>query len=183
MSGVRILHFSPSWWKFIQIHQYYMYSGFYHYMGMFIKCSHSYVMLILQGRISVLKRWLITPIQNAVNSVLFELKWTGKAFYDVIYWRGYNVILRSCFHQNPFCPNHDCKRTWAASMLILRRRFETLGSKRIQNAVHGSTVHASLVEEDDTYYRRRHVSEFSECLIQAIVRAVNRKGVYMIAWL
>ena len=29
-------------------------------------------------------------------------------------------------------------------------------------------------------YRRRHVSEFSECLIQAIVRAqVNRKGVYM----
>ena len=29
-------------------------------------------------------------------------------------------------------------------------------------------------------YRRRHVSEFSECLIQAIVRAqLNRKGVYM----
>ena len=36
---------------------------------------------------------------------------------------------------------------WAAFMLILRRRFETL----IQNAVHGSTVHASLEQEDDTF--------------------------------
>ena len=56
--------------------------------------------------------------------------------------RGYNVILRSCFHQNQRFALTTIVNAhfWAAFMLILRRRFETL----IQNAVHGSTVHASL---------------------------------------
>ena len=94
--------------------------------------------------------------------------------------RGYNVILRSCFHQNQRFALTTIVNAhfWAAFMLILRRRFETLIQNADPNAVHGSTVHASL--EKKTVYRRRHVSEFSECLIQAIVRAqVNRKGVYM----
>ena len=96
--------------------------------------------------------------------------------------RGYNVILRSCFHQNQrfalttFVNAHF----WAAFMLILRRRFETL----IQNAdpKRRSRKYCSCFKSTRRryVYRRRHVSEFSECLIQAIVRAqVNRKGVYM----
>ena len=96
--------------------------------------------------------------------------------------RGYNVILRSCFHQNQRFALTTIVNAhfWAAFMLILRRRFETL----IQNAdpKRRSRKYCSCFprEEDDTFYRRRHVSEFSECLIQAIVRAqVNRKGVYM----
>ena len=62
--------------------------------------------------------------------------------------------------------------TKAAFMLILRgqnQRFETL----IQNAVHGSTVYASL--EKKTKFVSMHCA-----LFEAIVRAqVNRKGVYM----
>ena len=95
--------------------------------------------------------------------------------------RGYNVILRSCFHQNQRFALTTIVNAhfWAAFMLILRRRFETL----IQNAdpKRRSRKLFMLPSRRRRYvYRRRHVSEFSECLIQAIVRAqVNRKGVYM----
>ena len=52
--------------------------------------------LFCEGRISVLKRWFKTPIQNAVNSgYCFELKWTGKAFI----WRHLNVVIMwFCVH-------------------------------------------------------------------------------------
>ena len=65
-----------------------------------------------------------------------------KGVYMTSFKRGYNVILRSCFHQNQRFALTTIVNAhfWAAFMLILRRRFETL----IQNAVHGSTVHASL---------------------------------------
>ena len=95
--------------------------------------------------------------------------------------RGYNVILRSCFHQNQRFALTTIVNAhfWAAFMLILRRRFETL----IQNADpkrRSPEVLFMLPSRRRYVYRRRHVSEFSECLIQAIVRAqVNRKGVYM----
>ena len=96
--------------------------------------------------------------------------------------RGYNVILRSCFHhyQRFALTTIVNAHFWAAFMLILRRRFETL----IQNAdpkTPFTEVLFMLPSRRRRYvYRRRHVSEFSECLIQAIVRAqVNRKGVYM----
>ena len=60
--------------------------------------------------------------------------------------RGYNVILRSCFHQNQRFALTTIVNAhfWAAFMLILRRRFETLIQNADPNAVHGSTVHASL---------------------------------------
>ena len=91
--------------------------------------------------------------------------------------RGYNVILRSCFHQNQRFALTTIVNAhfWAAFMLILRRRFETL----IQNAdpKRRSRKYCSCFRRRRYVYRRRHVSEFSECLIQAIVRAqVNRKG-------
>ena len=66
------------------------------------------------------------------------------------------VRLRSCL----FCEGR---------ISVLKRRFKT----PIQNALHGSTVHASPREEDD--FVSMHCA-----LFEAIVRAqVNRKGVYM----
>ena len=102
------------------------------------------------------------------------------------------MILRLCFHQNQRFALTTIVNAhfWAAFILILRRRFET----PIQNADPKRRSREYCLcfprEEDDFVsmhcacvhyvYRRRHVSEFSECLIQAIVRAqVNRKGVYM----
>ena len=101
------------------------------------------------------------------------------------------MILRSCFHQNQRFALTTIVNAhfWAAFILILRRRFETL----IQNAdpKRCSREYCMLPSRRNDFvsmhcacvhyvYRRRHVSEFSECLIQAIVRAqVNRKGVYM----
>ena len=79
--------------------------------------------LFCEGRISVLKRWFKTPIQNAVHGstvyafvsmhcALFELKWTGKAFI----WRHLNVVICDFAFMLPpesaFCSNHDRKRTF-----------------------------------------------------------------------
>ena len=90
--------------------------------------------LFCEGRISVLKRWFKTPIQNAVHGstvyaslekktiswactahcsrLLFELKWTGKAFI----WRHLNVVICDFAFMLPpesaFCSNHDRKRTF-----------------------------------------------------------------------
>ena len=90
--------------------------------------------LICEGRISVLKRWFKTPIQNALHGstvhaslekktiswactahcsrLLFELKWTGKAFI----WRHLNVVICDFAFMLPpesaFCSNHDRKRTF-----------------------------------------------------------------------
>ena len=90
--------------------------------------------LFCEGRISVLKRWFKTPIQNALHGstvhaslekktiswactahcsrLLFELKWTGKAFI----WRHLNVVICDFAFMLPpesaFCSNHDRKRTF-----------------------------------------------------------------------
>ena len=77
-----------------------------------------------------------------------------KGVYMTSFKRGYNVILRSCFHQNQRFALTTIVNAhfWAAFMLILRRqnqRFETLIQTPIQNALHGSTVHCFPREEDD----------------------------------
>ena len=90
--------------------------------------------LFCEGRISVLKRWFKTPIQNALHGstvhaslekktiswactahcprLLFELKWTGKAFI----WRHLNVVICDFAFMLPpesaFCSNHVRKRTF-----------------------------------------------------------------------
>ena len=90
--------------------------------------------LFCEGRISVLKRWFKTPIQNALHGstvhaslekktmswactahcsrLLFELKWTRKAFI----WRHLNVVIYDFAFMLPsesaFCSNHDRKRTF-----------------------------------------------------------------------
>ena len=72
-----------------------------------------------------------------------------------------------------FALNHDRKTHifWAAFMLILRRAFlKTLIQKRrSKTPFTGSTVHCFPREEDDTFTEEGVSSEFSECLIQAIV--------------
>ena len=96
--------------------------------------------------------------------------------------RGYNVILRSCFHQNQRFALITIVNAhfWAAFMLILRRRFWNADSKRRSKTPFTEVLFMLPSRRRRYVYRRRHVSEFSECLIQAIVRAqVNRKGVYM----
>ena len=102
--------------------------------------------LFCEGRISVLKRWFKTPIQNALHGgtvhaslekktiswactahcsrLLFELKWTGKAFI----WRHLNVvimILRSCFHQNQRFALTTIVNAhfWAFWISVLKRRL------------------------------------------------------------
>ena len=100
--------------------------------------------LFCEGRISVLKRWFKTPIQNALHGstvhaslekktiswactahcsrLLFELKWTGKEFI----WRHLNVVICDFAFMLPpesaFCSNHDRKRTFLG---VLNQRFET----------------------------------------------------------
>ena len=90
--------------------------------------------LFCEGRISVLKRWFKTPIQNTLHGstvhaslekktiswactahcsrLLFELKWTRKAFI----WRHLNVVICDFAFMLPpesaFCSNHDRKRTF-----------------------------------------------------------------------
>ena len=156
--------------------------------------------LFCEGRISVLKRWFKTPIQNAVHGstvyaslekktiswactahcsrLLFELKWTGKAFI----WRHLNVVICDFAFMLPpesaFCSNHDRKRTFLGCVyiLILRRqnqRFETL----IQNAdpKRRSREYCLCFPREKDDFVSMHCAFF-----EAIVRAqVNRKGVYM----
>ena len=60
--------------------------------------------------------------------------------------RGYNVILRSCFHQNQRFALTTIVNAhfWAAFMLILRRRFETLIQNADPKRRSRKSVHASL---------------------------------------
>ena len=84
--------------------------------------------------------------------------------------------------ESAFCSNHDRKRTFLACVhAYFAKAFWNADSKRRSKTPFTEVpVQCFPREEDDHVYRRRHVSEFSECLIQAIVRAqVNRKGVYM----
>ena len=59
--------------------------------------------------------------------------------------------------ESAFCSNHDRKRTFLGCVhAYFAKAFWNADSKRrSKNAVHGSTVHASL--EKKTIYRRRHV--------------------------
>ena len=101
-----------------------------------------------------------------------------KGVYMTSFKRGYNVILRSCFHQNQRFALTTIVNAhfWAAFMLILRRqnqRFETL----IQNAdpKRPSREYCSCFPREEDDFVSMHCA-----LFEAIVRAqVNRKGVYM----
>ena len=87
------------------------------------------------------KRRSKTPLIQAI----VRAQVNRKGVYMTSFKRGYNVILRSCFHQNQRFALTTIVNAhfWAAFMLIcegvLKRWFKT----PIQNAVHGSTVHAS----------------------------------------
>ena len=148
--------------------------------------------LFCEGRISVLKRWFKTPIQNAVNSgYCSSSSDTGKAFI----WRHLNVVICDFAFMLPpesaFCSNHDRKRTFLGCVYTyFAKAFWNADSKRRSKTLFTGVLFMLASRRNDFVsmhcacvhyvYRRRHVSEFSECLIQAIVRAqVNRKGVYM----
>ena len=116
-------------------------------MPCFIKRFRLRSCLFCEGRISVLKRWFKTPIQNALHGgtvhaslekktiswactahcsrLLFELKWTGKAFI----WRHLNVVICDFAFMLPpesaFCSNHDRKRTF----LGVLKRYDAVYSK------------------------------------------------------
>ena len=103
-----------------------------------------------------------------------------KGVYMTSFKRGYNVILRSCFHQNQRFAN-DRKRTFLGCVhAYFAKAFWNADSKRRSKTPFTEVLFMLPSRRRRYVYRRRHVSEFSECLIQAIVRAqVNRKGVYM----
>ena len=92
------------------------------------------------------------------SRLLFELKWTGKAFI----WRHLNVVICDFAFMLPpesaFCSNHDRKRTffWAAFMLFAKAEsaFWNADSKR----VHGSTVYASLEKKTISWACTAHCS-------------------------
>ena len=109
-------------------------------------CSEGFRIHTLEQIISAYLYTLIqvTPIQNALHGstvhaslekktiswactahcsrLLFELKWTGKAFI----WRHLNVVICDFAFMLPpesaFCSNHDRKRTFLG---VLNQRFET----------------------------------------------------------
>ena len=93
--------------------------------------------------------------------------------------------------ESAFCSNHDRKRTFLGCVYTyFAKAFWNADSKRRSKTLFTGVLFMLPSRRNDFVsmhcacvhyvYRRRHVSEFSECLIQAIVRAqVNRKGVYM----
>ena len=124
------------------------------------------------------KRQSKTPLIQAI----VRAQVNRKGVYMTSFKRGYNVILRSCFHQNQRFALTTIVNAlfWAAFMLILREAFWNADSKRRSKTPFTEVLFMLPSRRRRYVYRRRHVSEFSECLIQAIVRAqVNRKGVYM----
>ena len=112
---------------------------------------------------------------------MFEFKWTGKAFI----WRHLNVVICDFVFMLPpesaFCSNHVRKRTFLGCVYTyFAKAFWNADSKRWSKTLFTEVLFMLPSRRRRYVYRRRHVSEFSECLIQAIVRAqVNRKGVYM----
>ena len=105
-----------------------------------------------------------------------------RGVYATSFKRGYDVILRSCIHQNQrfalivivIITSMDCVHAYFA------KAFWNADSKRRSKTPFTEVLFMLPSRRRRYVYRRRHVSEFSECLIQAIVRAqVNRKGVYM----
>ena len=83
--------------------------------------------------------------------------------------------------ESAFCSNHDRKRTFLGCVhAYFAKAFWNADSKRRSKTPFTEVLFMLPSRRRRYVYRRRHVSEFSECLIQAIVRAqVNRKGVYM----
>ena len=155
--------------------------------------------LFCEGRISVLKRWFKTPIQNAVHGstvyaslekktiswactahcsrLLFELKWTGKAFI----WRHLNVVICDFAFLLPpesaFCSNHDRKRTFLGCVHAYFAKAESAFETLIQNAdpKRRSREYCLCFPREEDDFVSMHCA-----LFEAIVRAqVNRKGVYM----
>ena len=89
------------------------------------------------------KRRSKTPLIQAI----VRAQVNRKGVYMTSFKRGYNVILRSCFHQNQRFALTTIVNAHLLGMRsclfcegVLKRWFKT----PIQNAVHGSTVHASL---------------------------------------
>ena len=124
------------------------------------------------------KRRSKTPLIQAI----VRAQVNRKGVYMTSFKRGYNVILRSCFHQNQrFALTHDRKRTFLGCVhAYFAKPFWNADSKRRSKTPFTEVLFMLPSRRRRYVYRRRHVSEFSECLIQAIVRAqVNRKGVYM----
>ena len=83
--------------------------------------------------------------------------------------------------ESAFCSNHDRKRTFLGCVhAYFAKAFWNADSKRRSKTPFTEVLFMLPSRRRRYVYRRRHDSEFSECLIQAIVRAqVNRKGVYM----
>ena len=110
-------------------------------------CVHAYFASAFWNADS--KRRSKTPLIQAI----VRAQVNRKGVYMTSFKRGYNVILRSCFHQNQRFALTTIVNAhfWAAFMLILRRRFETL----IQNAdpKRRSRKYCSCFprEEDDTF--------------------------------
>ena len=149
---------------------------------------------------SVFKRWFKTPIQNAVHGstvyaslekktiswactahcsrLLFELKWTGKAFI----WRHLNVVICDFAFMLPpesaFCSNHDRKRKFLGCVHAYFAKAESAfwnadSKRRSKTPFTGVLFMLPSRRLDD--FVSMHCA-----LFEAIVRAqVNRKGVYM----
>ena len=151
--------------------------------------------LFCEGRISVLKRWFKTPIQNAVHGstvyaslekktiswactahcsrLLFELKWTGKAFI----WRHLNVVICDFAFMLPpesaFCSNHDRKRTFLGCVHAYFARAESAFWNADSKCRSKTPLTGVLFMLPS---RRRRFREHALRIVRA---QVNRKGVYM----
>ena len=80
--------------------------------------------------------------------------------------------------ESAFCSNHDRKRTFLGCVhAYFAKAFWNADSKRRSKTPFTEVLFMLPSRRRRYVYRRRHVSEFSECLIQAIVRM--NKGVYM----
>ena len=119
------------------------------------------------------------------SRLLFELKWTGKAFI----WRHLNVVICDFAFMLPpesaFCSNHDRKRTFLGCVHAYFAKAESAfwnadSKRRFKTSLSREYCSCFPREEDD--FVSMHCA-----LFEAIVRAqVNRKGVYMtsfITWL
>ena len=106
-----------------------------------------------------------TPIQTSpLIQAIVRAQVNRKGVYMTSFKRGYNVTFAFMLPpESAFCSNHDRithifgLRSCLFCEGVLKRWFKT----PIQNAVHGSTVHASLEQEDDTFTEAHGMSRNS----------------------
>ena len=118
------------------------------------------------------------PIQNAVKLPGLCSSSSRKGVYMTSFKRGYNVIFAFMLPpESAFCSNHDRKCTFLKLRSCLFCEGVLNADQNADPKRRFTEVLFMLPSRRRRYvYRRRHVSEFSECLIQSYCSSSSELG-------